>query len=78
MKHVLRFRHHTPTPGGGNLAPQQLTTICSWCGRRRDDEGNWSEVTCPVTGERISHTACPTCYAEAIPSMIREIGEAGL
>lgn len=77
MKHVLRFRHHSPAPGGGNLTVQPLTTVCSWCGRRRDDKGNWFEFTCPATGERLSHTACPTCYADAIPGMIREIGEAG-
>ncbi len=75
MKHALRFRLPTTAAGGGHLSALALTTVCSWCGRRRDDQGSWQEFTCPATGERISHTACPTCYAEAIPCMIREIGE---
>lgn len=49
----------------------RLLPICSWCGKIRDDQGQWQPVEkylAKKEGKQVSHALCPDCYD-------REFGE---
>jgi PAS domain-containing protein len=51
-----------------NTGPELFLSICTECGRVRDDEGSWEILDESLSGRcrpRFSHTLCPGC-AEAL------------
>ncbi len=42
--------------------PQPVSSVCAWCGRARNDDGEWEPIGEQAPGMRqATHGICPDC-----------------
>jgi PAS domain S-box-containing protein len=57
---------------------RELLSICSYCRRIRDDDGEWVSVEKYLshhTTTRVSHGICPACYAQQVEPELTALEE---
>lgn len=51
---------------------QQLLSVCSWCGRIRNEDGGWDTITTYLEKKEdsaVSHGICPDCQGRQIEAI---------
>lgn len=49
-----------------------LLSVCAWCGRVRDDQGDWKEAGADMNGHagvKFTHGICPDCAGKLLEEM---------
>lgn len=52
-----------------------MTAQCCICKRTREEQGTWTSSP-PQESNTVSHTYCPSCLAESMVSITRELAQA--